>query len=85
MSRGDQNFLEYLKGAVQTFNPYGAGEKIYGPGRSAPNIGPTANREGYVERDRLAQAKRAAMLRRMKATQRGKYMNPDALRRKSFQ
>jgi hypothetical protein len=83
--RGDQNFLRYLQGTVQTFNPYGAGEKVYEGGRSSPNLGPTANREGYNERDRMARAKRAAMLRMMKAKQTGKYMNPDALRRRNYQ
>lgn len=83
--RGDQNFLRYLQGTVQTFNPYGAGEKVYEGGRSSPNLGPTANREGYNERDRKAKAKRMAMLRMMKAKQTGNYNRPDALRRKNYQ
>lgn len=80
----DQNFLNYLQGSFQGFNPYGAGNKVYGGGRSAPNVGPTANREGYVERDRKARAKRDAMLRKMKAGQSGRYMNPDWMRRKNY-
>lgn len=54
-------------------NPYAAGNKYYGAGRSAPNVGPVADKQGYVERDAKARAKRNAMLRRLKAGQRGNY------------
>lgn len=57
------------------FNAYSAGKKHYGGGRDSPNLGPTSSPEGYAERDR-----KAAVLRRMKALQKGKYMNPDVLR-----
>lgn len=78
----DPNFLKYLNaGRRQTFNPYGAGQKVYGAGRSAPNIGPTSSPEGYRERDMRGNAKRNAMLRRLKAQQRGRYMSSDYLRR----
>lgn len=80
----DQNFLRYLQGNVQSFNPYGAGEKVYEGGRTSPNLGPTTNRMGYDERDAAAKAKRNAMLRRMKSTQRGRYMSPDVLRRRNY-
>lgn len=75
----DGNFRKYLEGTSQSFNPYGAGPKVYGSGRSAPNIGPTGKPEAYDERDRLGRAKRNAMLRRLKASQRGRYMSSDYL------
>lgn len=43
--------------AVSQFNPYAAGAKSYGGGRSAPNVGKTANKTGYAMRD----AKRRAI------------------------
>lgn len=75
----DPQFMRYLQGTVQTFNPYGAGQKIYGSGRSAPNIGPTSSPEGYAERDLQARARRRAMLNRLKASQRGRFMSPEYL------
>lgn len=75
----DPQFMRYLQGTIQTFNPYGAGRKVYGSGRSAPNIGPTASPEGYAERDLKARARRRAMLNRLKASQRGRYMSSDYL------
>jgi hypothetical protein len=65
--------------AAGGFNPYAAGQKYYGGGRSAPNIGPV-DPAGYRTRDRLAQAKRNAMLRRLQAGMGQQYMNPDWLR-----
>jgi hypothetical protein len=59
--------------------PYAAGNKIYGGGRDAPNIGPV-DPTGHAERDLKYQARRSAMLRRLKATQSGNYMSSDALR-----
>ena len=56
------------------FNPYAAGNKVYGAGRPMPNVG-AVNKEGYRKRDRLAKARRDAMLRRMKAQQKGKMYN----------
>ena len=42
-------FLEYLQGAGQNFQPYAAGNKRYGAsGRSAPNIGPVADKQGTI-------------------------------------
>lgn len=74
----NENFLDYLMGRGIAFNPYGAGKKKYGS-RGAPNIGPV-DKSGYRERDARAQAHRNALLRRLKAGQRGQYMNPDYLR-----
>lgn len=56
--------------------PYSAGNKIYGGGRDAPNIGPV-DPTGHNERDLKYQARRSAMLRRMKANQAGDFQSPD--------
>lgn len=58
------------------FLPYSAGDKIYGGGRDAPNIGPV-DPSGYRDRDLKYQARRAAMLRRLKAVNSGNYGSPD--------
>jgi hypothetical protein len=75
----DPNFMQYVQGRGQSFNPFGTGNKVYGSGRSMPNLGPTSSPEGYAERDKKAKARRNAMLRRLKATQRGRYMSSDYL------
>lgn len=79
MAMQDDNFLRFLQGAYQGFNPYGAGGKTYGGGRSAPNIGPTSKPESYNERDRIGRQKRNAMLRRLKARKNGRLMSSDNL------
>lgn len=84
MASGDNNFLLYLNGRTQTFNPYAAGEKVYEGGRSSPNLGPTANREGYEERDRKAKARRNALLRKMQAGQQGRPMSAPWLKRRTY-
>jgi hypothetical protein len=56
--------------------PYAVGNKIYGGGRSFPNLGPS-DKMGYRERDLKHAARRAALLRRLKAKQKGNYMSPD--------
>jgi len=58
------------------FNPYSVGDKVYGSGRPMPTLGPV-NKQGYRERDRLAAARRQALLRRMQMSQAGNYMSPD--------
>jgi hypothetical protein len=58
------------------FLPYAAGNKIYGGGRDAPNIGPV-DPTGHQERDLKYQARRTVMLRRLKAMQNGDFANPD--------
>jgi hypothetical protein len=50
----------------QGFNPYAAGVKHYGAGRSMPNIGPVRGMQGYNERDNKAKARKSAILRRLK-------------------
>ncbi len=55
------------------------GNRIYGFGRSNPTSGPV-DITGYRERDLKRHArKRNAMLRRMKAQQKGRYMSSDYL------
>ena len=72
------DFLRYLQGAASGFQPYAAGNKIYGAsGRSAPNIGPVNDKTGYAERDLQGRAMRNAMLKRMKAGRQGRYMSSD--------
>lgn len=60
-------------------NPYAVGSRIYGGSRSFPNIGPS-DPTGYRERDLKASARRSAILRRMKARQKGNFMSADSLR-----
>lgn len=78
----DENFMNYLSGAGQSFNPYGAGNKVYGGGRSAPNVGPVGGQGmlGYKERDMRGRLRRDALLKRMKAGQQGRYMSAPWLR-----
>lgn len=56
--------------------PYAAGNKIYGGGRDAPNIGPV-DPTGHRERDLKYQARRVAMQRRLKSISSGNYASPD--------
>lgn len=58
------------------FLPYAAGDKIYGGGRDAPNLGPV-DPTGHRERDLKYQARRTAMLRRLKASATNNYASPD--------
>lgn len=54
------------------FNPFSAGTKHYGGGRSAPNIGPV-DPTGYRERDAQAVAKKNAIMSYLRAAQTGQY------------
>jgi hypothetical protein len=58
------------------FLPYAAGDKIYGGGRDAPNIGPV-DPTGHRERDLKYQARRVAMQRRLKAIKNKNFLSPD--------
>lgn len=60
--------------------PYLVGNKVYGSGHSFPTMGPV-DKLGYRERDTKATARRAALLRQMKADVKGNYMSADSLRR----
>jgi hypothetical protein len=48
------------------FNAYAAGAKVYGQGRSAPNVGPVSPNAklGYAQRDAQNAARRAAFMQR---------------------
>ena len=61
-------------------NPYAVGKKIYGGGRSFPNIGPV-DKLGYRERDLKHKARRQAILNRLRAKSQGKYASSDYLRK----
>lgn len=69
----------YISRTTSSFNPYAAGNKIYGGGSSAPTTGPV-DPTGYAERDLTANARRDAILRRLKANASGDYGSPDAIR-----
>lgn len=76
-------FLDYLQQNFNgSFNPYAAGNKVYGAGRSAPNVGPVSGqgKQGYRERDLQNKAMRNRMLKKMKAGNRGAYASPEYLR-----
>lgn len=64
--------LQYRK----QYLPYAVGNKVYGGGRSFPNIGPS-DPMGYRERDLKHKARRSAILRRLKAKQKGHLANPE--------
>lgn len=57
------------------FNPYAAGAKRYGSGRPMPNIGPVQDKLGYSIRDRQAEARKQAILKRLKSQMSGGPMN----------
>jgi hypothetical protein len=61
------------------FNPFAAGTKHYGGGRTMPTMG-RVNPLGYKQRDAQAQARRNAILSRIKANQQGNYASPNANR-----
>lgn len=69
----------YVSRETSSYNPYAAGDKIYGGGRSFPTMGPV-DPLGYRERDATTKARRDAVLRRMQAQNAGEYASPDVLR-----
>lgn len=70
----------YKPRSTSSYNPYAAGDKIYGGGRSFPTSGPV-DKTGYKERDLTSKARRDAILRRLKATQSGNFASADAMRK----
>lgn len=72
--------MAYTSRQTSGINPYSAGEKIYGGGRSHPTMGPV-DKLGYAERDLKHRARRNAILRKMQAKQDGNYASADALRK----
>jgi hypothetical protein len=61
------------------FNPYAAGAKIYNGVASSPTRG-AVDKTGYAARDRKLQAKKNAVLAKMKAMQNGAYANSNVQR-----
>lgn len=47
------------------FNRLAAGRKSYGSGRPSPNLGKTANKKGYNEREARKDARTNAVLKRL--------------------
>lgn len=80
----NEDFLSMLRRRQGTgLNPaqqvFSAGTKRYGgTGRNNPTMGPV-DPTGYKERDAQATSKRNAMLRRLKAGQRKRFMSSDYL------
>lgn len=72
--------MAYVSRQTSAMNPYSAGNKVYGGGRSFPTSGPV-DPTGYRERDAVASARRSAIVRRLKATSKGDYASADALRK----
>lgn len=66
-------------GKPYDFNSYAAGNKIYGGGRSAPNIGMALDPLGYKERDLATKARRDAMLKWLQAKAKGNFMSSSFL------
>lgn len=67
---GSQPLPQPVPGAINSssqFNPYAAGDKRYGAGRMAPNVGSVADVLGYATRDNKAKAKKAAIQRRLQS------------------
>lgn len=61
--------------------PYLVGNRVYNGFSPSPRVGPVADKSGYRERDLKHRARRNAILRRLKAKNRGEHMNADALRK----
>lgn len=61
------------------FNPYSAGAKIYNGVASSPTRG-AVDKTGYATRDRKLQARKNAVLAKMKAMQNGAYANSNVQR-----
>jgi hypothetical protein len=65
---------------------YSVGSRTYRGTSSAPNYGPVNGKEGYAQRDREYQTRkkqssqrRNALLKRIQARQKGRYMSSDNL------
>ena len=66
--------------STSSYNPYTAGDKLYGGGRSFPTMGPV-DKMGYRERDAVSKARRDAIARRLKANASGKFASSDSMRK----
>lgn len=56
------------------------GNRVYNGFSPSPHVGPIGNKAGYRERDLKHRARRNAILRRLKAKQKGKHFSADAMR-----
>jgi len=65
----DRRYLTGSRTGGGGLNTYAAGKKQYGGGRISPNLGPTENKQGYLQRDREAAARRNYTLKQMQKTQ----------------
>lgn len=74
----DPNFWDYLQNAQQTFNPYSAGNKVYGMGSTQPTTG-AVDPSGYRDRDRMLKARQNAILQRLKAQVGQRFMSSQYL------
>lgn len=72
--------MAYTPRTQQGVSPYSVGNKVYGGGRSFPNVGPV-DKLGYRERDAASKARRDAILRRMKSNMNAKYASADSMRK----
>lgn len=72
--------MAYSSRSTSGAAPYAVGNKIYGGGRSFPNIGPV-DKLGYRERDAKSKARRQAISNRLKANSNAKYASADAMRK----
>lgn len=61
------------------FNPYSAGAKIYNGVAASPTRG-AVDKTGYATRDRKLQARKNAVLAKMKAMNAGAYANSNVQR-----
>ena len=61
------------------YNPYGAGQKVYGSGRYNPTMGPV-DKTGYAARDRKRKVKLNALRAKTKANQKGAFASSNVLR-----
>jgi hypothetical protein len=61
------------------FNPYAAGQKLYGTGKHNPTEGPV-DKTGYAARDRRRKVKLNALRAKIKAGTKGAFASSDYLR-----
>lgn len=47
------------------FNSNAAGNKVYGSGQHAPNVGGVSDKSGYAKRDKQAEARKEALKARL--------------------
>lgn len=73
MAVGSERYRSGMSQGGGGFQPFSAGIKSYGGGRSMPNVGRVRDRSGYAQRDREVQARRNLALKRIQKTQGSKF------------